>query len=493
MRILAFLLCLVWCDGWAATTRFATPSGGAASGSCTITTPCTLDRLRQLNTGAGDIGYLLPGRYSEGINTGADPGLTGAKFECYGQVGDCILAGFAQGSSDRVVMMDSSNYTLSKMLVIVPALGASGSGSRYGVRMEATGSGNQVLDSIFYAETETDPTNLTDLQWAIQARGTNFKVNRNSIHHVEVGVNANSDSGAPTGEILDNTIWDLSQGDEEDADCINYGSIPADSAYELVIQGNDCSGFRDDGIDFIGASHIYVQDNWIHDPAVSSTANSGMKVGGNKSGLGPSMGNVVRRNFVDVRGGNGATGTYPIVSPGLSAGYIYSNILVGDLVRPCIEISAWTLSPFGGGDGNHVENNIAINCTIGLYIRTAATNTVAANNIFAGSSSDINVETGTTMLGFTNRLAGTGAKAGNGTYTPTGDTTGAVTSWVGGLFPKTVSGFRLTPDSSFKCAGTNMGRRTDALGRGFEPNCTPIGAMVYGRGDLRATPLSPRP
>lgn len=65
--------------------------------------------------------------------------------------------------------------------------------------------------------------------------------------------------------------------------------------------------------------------------------------------------------------------------------------------------------------------------------------------------------------------------------------------FAGGSTPTTIQGFRLKPTSPLKCAGTNVGRRTDALGRGFEPNCTPIGAMVYGRGDARATALPARP
>ncbi len=68
-----------------------------------------------------------------------------------------------------------------------------------------------------------------------------------------------------------------------------------------------------------------------------------------------------------------------------------------------------------------------------------------------------------------------------------------VHSFAGGVAPRTIQGFRLPAASLFKCAGVNIGRRTDAIGRGFEPNCTPIGAMVYGRGDPRTTALSPRP
>lgn len=68
-----------------------------------------------------------------------------------------------------------------------------------------------------------------------------------------------------------------------------------------------------------------------------------------------------------------------------------------------------------------------------------------------------------------------------------------VPDWAGGPNPTSLQGYRLKPTSPFICTGINVGRITDALGRPHEPNCTPIGAMVYGRGDARATALPARP
>lgn len=65
--------------------------------------------------------------------------------------------------------------------------------------------------------------------------------------------------------------------------------------------------------------------------------------------------------------------------------------------------------------------------------------------------------------------------------------------WAAGSAPKTLQGFRRLSTDTLKCAGVSQNRVTDALGRGIEPNCAPIGAMVYGRGDPRTTALTPRP
>lgn len=50
--------------------------------------------------------------------------------------------------------------------------------------------------------------------------------------------------------------------------------------------------------------------------------------------------------------------------------------------------------------------------------------------------------------------------------------------------PTSKEDFKLRPDSPYKCSGsTAVGRMQDKLGRFYEPNCTPVGAYMYGGGD----------
>jgi len=470
IRVLVFLCCVLSAQAWGV-VRYATPTGGATSGVCPVGTPCTLDRCRSLSNVAGDICYLNPGRYSEGINTsGTGTAVAPILFECLGEVGDCILDGPAQGFTDRVIAMDTSYVTINKMKIIVLPIVAA---STYGARMEHTGTGNKITNFIATAETSS-VVSVGLLQWAIQARGLDFEVSDGLIYNVQTGININTDSSAPTGIAERNVIFDLDQGAEENADCLNAGSTVRDANYAVIVRDNDCSGWPDDGMDFIGISRVIVEDNWIHNPGASTTSSSGLKMGGNPGGLGPTVGSIFRRNFVDVRG-DSTHNDYCAVAPGLTNGVIESNIFVTDDDVGCVELSAWTLSPYGGGTGNTVRNNVIMGGTIGLYVRAASTGTLAYNNILIGRNSDVNVETGADVTGSTNDLAGTGTKAGVGTYTSTGDVF-VDPGFVGGASPTTADGFYLEDTSLLVGAGTAFSPPVLGYGNRFLGNPPAIGA-----------------
>lgn len=412
-----FLLLLLSSASSFAATRYAVYTGGAASGSCGVSAPCTLDRARAQSVTAGDIVYLNPGTYTEGINTQGN-GTAGnvILFECLGDLGDCILDGFAQGSTDRVLLIDSSFVTFSKLIIIVPP--ATGTGDRYGARSEASTTNITIVDSKFYATTNS--TNVTNIQRAIQIRGTSFFVSRNEIYNVQVGINVNNDAGNSKGIVSYNKIYDLDQNDEEDADCINIGSTQRDHNYELVIAHNDCSGYPDDGIDLWGATNAIVEHNYVHDSGQSTTSNTGVKAGG--CTLTTSSGNIIRNNRILVKGG-GTQNDYGISTNGLSNGVITGNLVEADATVAAIEVSECGISPFGGGDDVLITNNTLIG-NIGIYVRATAggaTGTIAKNNILVGSGSDINVETGMTLTGNNNILGGTGTTGGAGTYNGTND------------------------------------------------------------------------
>lgn len=64
--------------------------------------------------------------------------------------------------------------------------------------------------------------------------------------------------------------------------------------------------------------------------------------------------------------------------------------------------------------------------------------------------------------------------------------------FIGGMSPKNTQDFRLKQTSQLRCAGTRIGFGSDHFGRGFEPNCFPIGALSFGASDARGTALQAR-
>jgi parallel beta-helix repeat protein len=338
-----------------------------------------------------------------------------------------------------------------------------------------------------YSAREFTPTASTYKMSGIEMRGTSTIVEGNSIHDVQIGVQVNTDGGIVTGRVTDNTFTLIDVGNEENADCVFVGSTLRDAAYGLVIEDNDCSGYTDDGIDLYGGKNVIVEDNYIHDSGESTTSNAALKMGG-PSDTPPGTdrsGNIARRNLVLVRGG-GSQADFCMVANGLVGGIIESNIMRADTdASACVEINEFGTGAGGGGTGNTFRNNV-LDGKKGLYVRTeAGADTTAYNNILIGTVSDINVETSATVTGANNYLS-TETKAGNGTYTTSGDVTGAI-DWVGGTLPTTAAGFHLSAGSALRRAGKdlNIGNVQDCENQAF--NHPPdIGACGTNSGDAAA-------
>lgn len=462
LLVSVLLLCSAWGQAWAV-DRYTTPDG-LTSGTCAVDVPCTLLRVTSAAQ-PGDTVYVGPGTYSEGINTGN----ASVVYTCPTGLGTCIIDGVATlvTNVDRTIKIDVNSITIEKMVVMTRAL--DNVAHKYGITIENGVTGAIVRDNIVTSDLTSDPSDLTYNQWGIFARGTGFIVDGNTVKNVQIGISANTDAGIPTGTISDNTISDLTPGDPEDSDCFSVGSTARDMSYGLTIERNDCSDYRDDGIDMLSSSNMIVQDNWIHDSANSTTANSGIKAGRETS-----TGNIIRRNFVDVRGGNTITDDYCMVVPGLSSGFFYSNVMITDDASTCVEMSEWT-SGGGGGDNNTFINNTFVG-ELGFFLRDSATGNVTKNNIFKGAVGDVKVDTGMTLTGTRDDLAGTGTATGGGTYSGTGTLT-VSPGWVGGTSPTTASGFKLKVGSALRRAGKGLGIPvSDYVGRPFYPSAPSIGA-----------------
>lgn len=411
VRLLGLLL-LCPALAWGA-DRFATPSG-LTSGSClTAATACTIDRARGLAMVGGDSLYLLAGTYSEGINT-SQAGSAGNPivYQPYVAGSEVILDGLAQGQTDRTILCDA-NYSSFRNLTII--VRDSGLTNTYGVRFEQANTGCELKNSI--VKYEGADVGALDFVYMIQARGTAFNVERNSVIGGMIGISVNTDSGVPTGEVLDNTIADVANGIAEHADCISVGSTNQDAAYGLVIRRNRCYGYRDDGIDLLGISNAIVEDNIIGDPTDDTqTANSCIKAG-NATGVGT----IIRRNKC-VHLVAHTPRQYGIVTNGLSNGFIYSNIL--SVNSTAIEIAEFG-GGGGGGDGNTVANNVAIGgihaSSYGVFVNSAVSSATVYNNYMDGQTVDLYVTTGSVVTGGHNHLRNNTSTL-SGTYTGTDQT-----------------------------------------------------------------------
>lgn len=480
MRTLALLLCLVAGQAWA-TDKYCSTTG-VSSGSCLTTgTACSLSRCISTAGGVGDKLILMPGTYTLGINQNTNgTGTADANrviYEAYGYVagqnnGDVIIDGLAGSFTDRTIAADS-NYTSYRGLTIV-VQEVAGTGNRYGIRSENANTGIEVTDCDIYYKTTSAALAATTQQWGIYIQGPLFSLTRNTIHHVNTGINVNTDTGIPSGTVSYNTIYDLTPGDAEDADCINVGSTARDLAYAVSIFNNTCRGYRDDGIDLFGASKAYLYNNTIGDPIDDTqTSNSCIKAGKDTG-----TGNRITSNKCIHTQAHGGINEYGLVINGLSSGFIAGNIFKVNLVG--IQNAQYLA---GGGTNNVIVNNTAIGANgYGISIDSSSSATLQ-NNYMEGGIKDMNIAGTVAAGGHNNLLSGTSTVSGSYTGTDQSGSGG----FVGGTSPTTAPGFKLKAGSALLRAGSelNIGNVQDAGNRAFS-HPPSIGAWEAASGDLAA-------
>jgi len=137
-----------------------------------------------------------------------------------------------------------------------------------------------------------------------------------------------------------------------------------------------------------------------------------------------------------------------------------------------------------GAGGTLTVQNTYMDAVENIYDAHASATTVANNNRYGPRLGTFRLN-GALQSTLAAWQAASSQDANSQTITDPG--------WAGGLNPVDVQGYRLTGGSVLKCAGTRaVGFMTDLFGRGVEPNCYPVGATVYGRGDARTTALPAR-
>lgn len=476
MRVLLMLLCLLAGQAWAVQTDvYAVASGGLSSGTCsTPATACTLTRASGFC--AGNHVWLAGGTYTTGLRcVGNGTGPSDSLRTIYEALTDregsnpVIIDGFQPNrgvdSIDATVIYDHNYMAVRGMIIKVQEV--AGTGNRYGVRMQNV-PGSEFTDNEVYYPTDRAALAANTQQWGVYVQGTGVKVNDNYIHDVNTGINLNTDTAIVSGEVLRNRIRDLLPGDAEDADCINVGATLRDLAFGIRVDNNDCAGYRDDGIDTFGASHVLVRFNKIGDPeAGTQTTNSCIKAG--RIG---SDGNVFIGNSCIHASAHPGTTQYGFVANDLINGRIEGNIFA-------VQDIAIDNATYGGGGGTGADNNSFVNNTAiggiyGMFNDTSVASSTQTNNYFSGGTYDLYTSAGDTVTGSHNRLLHN-TSGGSGTYTSSTDTTGAP-GFKGGESPNTDAGFCLNSDSTMIGAGTYIGAYILGYGGESLTNPPPIGA-----------------
>lgn len=473
--ILALFLCLITFQALSADV-YAVAAGGLSTGTCsTPGTACTLTRASSFC--AGNHVWLAGGTYTTGLRcVGAGTGDADSLRSIFEGLTDrsganpVIIDGLEPTGIVNAPVRLTHNYgSVRNMILVVPEV--AGTANRYGFYSENV-TGSEVSNVEVYYKTTAAALDPAAQQWGIYIQGTSFKVWDNDVHHVNTGINVNTDTAIPTGTVLRNDIWDISVGNAEDADCINVGVTARDSSYGLLIESNTCREYRDDGVDLFGASKVIARFNTIGDP-IDDTQSSNSCI---KAGKDTSSGNIIIGNKCIHLLPHTGKNQYGLVTNGLSNGYILSNIFKVNLVG--IQVEKYLAA---GGESNVYANNTAIGGTYGLTVNSGILASTVKNNYLKGATADLNVS-GVATGGF-NFLANN-TKSTSGTYTGT-DLSGNP-KFLGGENPTTVTGYKLFASSPLRGTGTNLnltiGNYQDNGNRTFFPKPS-IGAWEAASGD----------
>ncbi len=465
MRILALLLCLVWCDGWAATTYLNTScakNGNGASGACAAIAGGAGAFNSGLSVfwstiGAGNTLYIARGTtVSQWAGIIIDTAVT---VDDYG-TGACPVWTAPVGT--YMISVSADNVTINDICVTGNASSAlisttkantalnritaySNSGSGIGIRFNNGSSNGSLTDSTVY-----------------------------DIYDDGVGIGATA-TGTFTITNLDCYRIDRANGT---GDCIQaYVGTPAN----LTIVGGT---YR---------KETPVKQAIIYDGSGAFTMR-GLPKFYNKSG-GPNVA-VWGTGTVDIDSmfclatagasclflnTTGTTDVRNLILIGADYGIWSSHASGTTTIRNATIIGSHIAAVYATTGGTLNIKDSYLDAPRTLWQATSAATVVADYNRYGRAVFGWN---GAEITSFATWKS-----------TSSQDTNSAVAAetFAGGTAPNSVEGVRLAPSSTMKCAGTSVGRLADALDRGYEPNCTPIGAMLYGRGDARTTALSPRP
>ena len=191
---------------------------------------------------------------------------------------------------------------------------------------------------------------------------------QNSIHHQWVGIyiEGSGDAGF-AGLVSGNTITDLIYGTPSNNEGIK---IATNSDFTgLVIEGNDISGFQQDGIDAYTGHNLTIRNNYIHD---SGTRNADHDINGIKVGpLG--TGSVVSGNTIENVGLGTAKGSAITISS-------HSVIDNNTIINPNI----YGINVVKNAQNVVVTNNTVTEASVAMYVQTGA-EVEASHNTLDGS------------------------------------------------------------------------------------------------------------
>jgi hypothetical protein len=304
------------------------------------------------------------------------------------------------------VLLRAAGITFKGFSVICP----DAAGTNYAIFADDDSDGYTIIDN-----TITCAGDATGSAW----RGINAKadgtISTNDISGVRTGIQIEPDTGSGFVVLIQkNTIHDLDAGTDFASDGIIFANSGTPVSYSgTIVELNDISGWKDDGIDLLDGADIIVRNNYVHDPSSVCTAGcdgQGIKCGSSHAA---SVGNIIDSNRVINSDNHG------IVSNDSDGVIVRNNIVV------VTEASATGIQFTASSEGGTAYNNTSI-CTgasaKGLSVGAGASGTYTIkNNILdkgASGTNDFDANI-VTITGGYNCLVRDAAPAGSDNYTNT--------------------------------------------------------------------------
>ena len=422
-------------------------------------------------------------------------GVSGVCYVCPGTYSDSDLGGSGQLDLDeagltfeavRTVTISSSISTAPvRLQAAVNFKGFSVTcpdlvGTNHGIYASDQSDGFEISNNIITCEGDTNGS-----QWRGISVFADGIVSNNTISQVRNGIMVHPDSGSGYAVlIIDNTISGLDAGTDASSDCVIFSGRSVNSFSGSIVCGNDCSGYKDDGIDLYWGSDITVRGNTIHDP--NTHCSSGCDGHGIKCGSDSSSGNIIERNFL-----------YNITdNNGIDANASDNVVIRNNVVLGVGEASANGIQIPVNTNGASVYNNTVVIESTGdaLNFSSSATGTlIAKNNILDKGRSggyDLDINKATVAGGY-NCLRNDDAvhNEGGGSYSGHSDDlyqTDPLFENAGGA---SASDYRLQPDSPAIDSGTNtVGVLRDYEGR-FRTSGSRVDIGAYEYVEVSVPPL----
>ncbi len=300
----------------------------------------------------------------------------------------------------------------------------------------------------------------------------NTLIENNSFDHTWSCVAMFSKSGGYVVIIRNNTMGPHFHGYGGNTDGINFNDDRGDYKGS-IIEGNDISGFFDDGIDLYHASNVIVRNNIVHDNALGDRTGEGhgIKAGGSDD-EGHSVGNQILGNHIyNITQGHGWAVTTNNAENVTFAYNIIHNVRRG--------IQSGAKGIYGQNNGWKIYNNIFYDCS-NIAVRVAPElRWVIQNNIFDGESYDLYCSSDSSITGGYNCLMNDVSVGGSGNYTGGEDDFYQTDP----LFMNALDhDFHLQPDSPCVDAGVDVGLTQDFEGNPVpQGNAPDIGAYEFVR------------